>query len=265
MNFYDDDIREFELYFAVDAGTEWFQSYVRFTPAQENTSFDFLDAKYANERFVIKYLNGESFLGVCFRSDLTPIQSARFASYRPSATEEWTLRMFIDGAIIGENPVEFRSLARGNTFSYTSKSSAEFVSPDEETSILALKHRFTRPYDLFLCECFEMLRSKQKIDKCTCCGKYYYPTSGHARKYCSDHCRIEANSPKTSADIAYRKADNTKARYANRNKADLTIQQTYAQWKREAFSAKLRYERGEIGETEFRDVLSRDIKKARDI
>lgn len=260
MNFYDDEIKGYTISFASNTAVEGFRSRVRFIPAKEPTCDYFIDAIYeANTRFVLRYLNGESLFGITLRNEISQPQWERLYKHLPSEMEEMKLRTLVDGLLVGENRAATEALIGLGEYSYQDCVRAEMVDVDGQ-SVLEFSHSFARVYDVFLCECFEILRAGQRIAKCKQCGKYYYPQTNHSTRYCSEKCRGIANKPATPVDEAYRKAYNTKNRYRARHKADTAVQNRFRKWQREAETARLKYERGEIGYQECFRIFDQNIK-----
>lgn len=260
MNFYDDEIKGYTISFAGNPEAEGFRSKVRFTPANTSTSERFVDAVYeTNARFVLRFLNRESLLGVTFRNDVSQAQQARFCKHLPTEAEEQRLRILVDGILVGENRTTAEAFVSAGAYCYKDCVEAGMVDIDGRR-VLEFNHSFDRVYDVFLCECFEILRSGQRIAKCRQCGKYYYPQTNHSTRYCSEKCRMLANRPATPVDEAFSKAYNTKNRYRGRHKEDAAVQSRFHKWRQEAETARVKYERGEIDWQECCRIFDLNIK-----
>lgn len=218
-----------------------------------NPSEPDMGAYWENKRFVIDYLNGDSFFGVSLNEGNVP------ASKLPTDAEKNTLQFFVDEYVVERNFASFNSFSAGGDLSLDVKMAPRI---DGESGALGWRYFFPTATDLFRFECVEAMQATQRIAKCRVCGRYFYPKKGKGM-YCSSACKARATDNKSPAYKAYRTANAAKGSYKQRHRDNMDIVDRYKRWQIEALAAMQSCERGEITWKQYAEVLQRDIKEDR--
>lgn len=214
---------------------------------------------------LIKFLNGESFLGLSLGDSMLPDFEAFINTQKPTAVQEETLRRFLDVVLVSRDIYEAVSLV--DELQLRADGCFEFAVHDtpDETTVPVTKFSSTNAYSIFLYECFEMFSRGHRLRKCSHCGKYYFPVTERESKFCSDRCRSQSFESKDHYQAMYRKTNRARNKYANYHKVDPDVQERYRNWKYRANAALIDLRDGRITETQFEEILAENIKPAPEI
>lgn len=260
MLFYDNDVYKYELYIALKPNIEGFDEEIRLHYYDEKNPDQVMTLYRGNNRAVVDFLNDDNFFSFFPLDEPTDAQNVRYSKHIPTDAEREVLNRFLDEVIISKDSLDRFWFCKDVSCTYKSETRIiSSLNDDEEKPFISFVYSFERAYDLFLFECMEMLRTHQKLGMCSHCGRYFYPKNLRA-KYCSQKCHSDANKIKSPAAQMYQKSYFAKHKYAIRHADNPQVQQDYHTWLIDANSAKVKFERGEISESEYTAILCRDIK-----
>ena len=255
MVFYDQDVKDYTLCLAVPGAMDAFPVEVQLGVSQDGHDY----ARFYDRigQAVVDYLNDGVLLGIAQRDDVSPEQKTNFQKYIPTKEEEEILRRFLDEVVATNNLAGDDFFVGGIPTQLVCKLSLSIKEGDSGELYPSVRHSFEKVFDLFLFECYELLKER-RLKKCQQCGRYFFPGRSKA-KFCSNSCRSASHSANSSPEYkAYRKANDTKHKQLCGQQISLDA---YNHWQDEARGAMDAYSKNELTWSEYETVLKKDIRQ----
>lgn len=209
---------------------------------------------------VIDFINGSHFLGTALQKDENSPTQKWLRAHSLSEEQIETLHRLLDEVILPRDLSELDFINADIPLHADCQIHLAVSETDGGDLFTETRYYAESLYDLFIIECFEMVRFGVSIGKCEHCGKFFLLNSKRKRKYCSDACKARHNEHKSPAYEAFRRSDRAKRNYVTRTGRAPAARARYEAWRATARNAQGSYERGEISLAEFETVLSIDIK-----
>lgn len=255
MVFCDQDVTGYVLCLALPGSTDVFPVEVQMDMPQGVP-----DATWAYDRIgqaVVDYLNDGVLLGVVLQDSASPEQKANFRKHLPTVEEEDFLRQFLDEVVVTNDIAEAMYFAEDNVASLNCTLRLHIEEGENGTLLPTIRYGFERVYNLFLFECYELLKDK-RLKKCQLCGRYFFPGKSKA-KFCSDSCRSKSHTTNSSDEYkAYRRANDAKHKQFSSGQIS---QKAYDDWQNEAKEARTAYTQKELTWSEYETVLKQNLRQ----